>query len=323
MEEKRFNKGEVIIREGEYGDSLFQVMKGQVQAVVNYGNDDCCVLSSLVPGQFFGEMAVLEGYNRSATVLAAEDDTLVCEISRKELTVTLHDQPETAYSLMRHLGNRLRDLTKDYNEVTAVIQNLYPEDNSERSDSLQQKIKKFSRAYTNSRNQESAEFKRELSQPDHREGFHANVESYPAGTVIFKEGEVGSCLYDIHWGKVGIFTGFGTPQEKLLAELYTNEFFGEMGMLDHAPRSATAVALEDSTTIEFIYAKDLDELLQKNPPKIHMILQHLSHRLRKLTKEYVKACKLVYTISEQEEKNEPVSDELVNVAKDYYANLYG
>jgi CRP-like cAMP-binding protein len=123
----------------------------------------------------------------------------------------------------------------------------------------------------------------------HKDGFAKKVNEYEAGKVICREGATGDCMYDIHWGSVGVYTGYGTDKEKKIADLYTNAFFGEMGMLDGAPRSATVVALED-TTIETITAEDLDELFEKNPAKVWMITDHLSRRLRNLTRDYLKVC---------------------------------
>jgi CRP-like cAMP-binding protein len=81
-----------------------------------------------------------------------------------------------------------------------------------------------------------------------------------------------------------------------LAELYPNSFFGEAGMLSDEPRSATVVALEDAT-VEIIYEEDLGELLEKNPVKVEMIMNHMSHRLRSLTEQYQAACARVHEAS--------------------------
>ena len=126
------------------------------------------------------------------------------------------------------------------------------------------------------------------------EGFRKNVENYRKGTIICKEGETGECMYEIHGGTVGIYTGYGTPEEKKLTILDSSDFFGEMGMLDNAPRSATAVVLEDKTEVERIYLDDLEELSEKNTNKTYLILMHLSSRIRSMSSEYLKACEELY-----------------------------
>ncbi|MDD2889042.1 MAG: cyclic nucleotide-binding domain-containing protein [bacterium] len=62
------------------------------------------------------------------------------------------------------------------------------------------------------------------------------------GEVIFREGEQGQEMYIIVYGSVSIYKG-----EKELAELGTNNYFGEMGIIQHdAPRTASAKALTDT-----------------------------------------------------------------------------
>ena len=78
--------------------------------------------------------------------------------------------------------------------------------------------------------------------------------------------------------------------ENKLTTLYADSFFGEMSLICDEPRSATAVVEENETTLEIIRADDLEALFERNPLKIDMILSHLSNRLRKLTKDYAKAC---------------------------------
>ena len=84
-------------------------------------------------------------------------------------------------------------------------------------------------------------------------------------------------------------------------------------MIDNEPRSATAVALEDTSLIP-IYMDNLADLFKTNPAKVMMILQHMTERLRKLTQDYVKACKTAHAIVEAEasgEELEPEASELV------------
>jgi CRP-like cAMP-binding protein len=61
-----------------------------------------------------------------------------------------------------------------------------------------------------------------------------------AGETIFKEGDPATELYVIQSGRVGIHLG-----NRLLDTLETNEIFGEMALIDSAPRSATAIATTD------------------------------------------------------------------------------
>ncbi len=96
-------------------------------------------------------------------------------------------------------------------------------------------------------------------------------------------------MYWITWGRVGIYAGYGTDGEQKLTELSANQFFGEMGLLEGEARSATAVVLEDGTTLETIGPEGLQALFARNPSEVWMILDHTAQRLRRLTEDYNKA----------------------------------
>lgn len=68
---------------------------------------------------------------------------------------------------------------------------------------------------------------------------------FPKGTVLFHEGEPGSVMYVIQEGKVRISVTV-RKVEKVLVDLPTGEFFGEMSILNGQPRSATATVVEDA-----------------------------------------------------------------------------
>ena len=51
------------------------------------------------------------------------------------------------------------------------------------------------------------------------------------GEVIFEQGKYEDWMYDVIQGRVGIYAGYGTEDEKLVAEMGAGEFFGEMGMI--------------------------------------------------------------------------------------------
>lgn len=119
------------------------------------------------------------------------------------------------------------------------------------------------------------------------------IREFGKGEVIFREGDYASCMYDILRGRVGIYTNYGTAEEKLLTELELGRFFGEMGMIESYPRSATAVAMEDGTRVRVITAETFGIFFRENPEKVMMIMRNMSHRIRELTKDYLGACRAV------------------------------
>ena len=129
------------------------------------------------------------------------------------------------------------------------------------------------------------------------------------GEVIFKEGDLENCMYKIITGSVGIYANYGKEEEKLLVDLKAGEksFFGEMGMIDEEPRSATAVAMED-TEIAVITSENFAEFFKENPEHIIYIMQNMSKRIRNLTNDYLDACRAVAEAVETEKSGKSKSD---------------
>ena len=79
---------------------------------------------------------------------------------------------------------------------------------------------------------------------------------YRLNEIVFRQGDESAFMYRVLRGKVGLFLDYGSSDEVKLAELLENQIFGEMGLLDHVPRSATAVVLEEETELETFTEED-------------------------------------------------------------------
>jgi CRP-like cAMP-binding protein len=101
---------------------------------------------------------------------------------------------------------------------------------------------------------------------------------YKKNEIIFYEGEPGVGMYVIEQGKIGIYKNFDEKTKEELASLLPGEFFGEMALLDESPRSATAVALENSTILG-LFRPDLFDLINQNPRLGNKILLRLSQMI--------------------------------------------
>lgn len=127
-----------------------------------------------------------------------------------------------------------------------------------------------------------------------------DLKSFDCKKIIFRQGDPGDCMYDIQYGKVGIFLDYGGANEKKIAELFPGQLFGEMGLLDHAPRSATAVALEDGTVLDTISEDDFQAYFKEQPSKVLLLMEQMCSRLRRTTRDYQEACRTVYETAEAE-----------------------
>jgi CRP-like cAMP-binding protein len=135
--------------------------------------------------------------------------------------------------------------------------------------------------------------------------------------VIFSEGDKSDCMYDIRMGKVGIYANYGTKEEKLLTELGKDQFFGEMGIIEGYPRSATAVALGDMTELTVVPKNDFEDYCKRNPEKTVLIMKNMSARIRDLTRGYLDVCHTIAESMEAEQKGEKKSAGLLGRLKKY------
>ena len=124
--------------------------------------------------------------------------------------------------------------------------------------------------------------------------------TYKKGDVIFREGDPGEGMLEVYTGKVGVYYGYGTEKEELLTDYFPGDFLGEMGLLEHAPRAATAVAMEDETSVGLVTEAEFADFFKRNPSKVLMIMQRLSHNLRHRTNEYLKVCREIHEYAAKE-----------------------
>ena len=133
---------------------------------------------------------------------------------------------------------------------------------------------------------------------------------FKKGDVIFRQGDYSEVMYDIAKGKVGVFADYETETVQQLAELKAGDFLGEMGMIEVYPRSATAVALEDDTTLTEIGEDDLNEFFKDKPEKLLQIMKQMSARLRVVNQKYLNACRVAFENANAEAANAEKSEEL-------------
>lgn len=129
--------------------------------------------------------------------------------------------------------------------------------------------------------------------------------------VIFREGEFALSMYEIESGSVGIYVNYGAENERLLAKLGAGEFFGEMGLAECYPRSATAIALEAGTTVDEIGSDEFSSYFQDKPETVLVIMRALSARLRETNARYLEARQAVHDAIEAEHAGKKKSRSLV------------
>ena len=105
--ERAYPKNSVILFEDDPGDALYVVKDGQVKVVLIGEDGREVILSVLGPGEFFGEMALIDDEPRSAHVIAMDDSALLV-LRREDFQGLLAETPAIALSMLRELTRRLR-----------------------------------------------------------------------------------------------------------------------------------------------------------------------------------------------------------------------
>jgi CRP/FNR family transcriptional regulator, cyclic AMP receptor protein len=116
LRRRRFRRNEVIFHQGDPGDSLHVVAAGAVKIVLPSAEGEEAIIATLRPGDFFGELALLDGAPRSATATALEaSETLV--LPREVFKGLLDTLPGLRDALLADLAKELRRLTGHVEEL--------------------------------------------------------------------------------------------------------------------------------------------------------------------------------------------------------------
>ena len=104
---RHYESGKFIFLEDSEGEQCFFVVQGSVKVTRLSKDGREVILAMLNEGEFFGEMALLDGESRSANVIALEE-TDVLTLNREDFLVVLHDYPQIAIQLLKEMADRLR-----------------------------------------------------------------------------------------------------------------------------------------------------------------------------------------------------------------------
>ena len=111
---------------------------------------------------------------------------------------------------------------------------------------------------------------------------NSSVKTFPRRSILINEGDLTNSLYVIERGRVKVYLGDESGKEIVLATHGPGEYFGELALLDNAPRSASVMTLTEVSTV-IITKQEFDALLEKHPHIAGLLLKGLTQRLRTLT----------------------------------------
>jgi CRP/FNR family transcriptional regulator len=103
-----FRGSEVIFQEGTHGDEMYIICEGSVRLTTRADGQEA-VLGVLGPGEFFGEMALVDATPRAATATAVDDQTQLIVLDQAKFLYLVSQQPPFALYIMHGLCQRLKD----------------------------------------------------------------------------------------------------------------------------------------------------------------------------------------------------------------------
>lgn len=202
--------GDVVFRKGDPGDSMFVVRSGRFRVTGATPAGAEVTLGEVGPGDWVGEMAVLTGQPRSATLAAVEEGTLV-RLPRAGFDELAARYPAVAARLTADIGPRLRrgQLLRVWEELFGI-----------REPSAFRDL------------EEVAEWRR-----------------VAAGEVLIRQGEPSDAMYVVVTGRLKTVVRGADGSEIAVREVGAFSTVGELGLLTELPRSATVVAVRDSEVL--------------------------------------------------------------------------
>ena len=101
---------------------------------------------------------------------------------------------------------------------------------------------------------------------------------------VISEGDSGNCAYIVEMGRLEVSRLDEQKNKQVLGQLKENDIFGELGMIDGLPRSATVTALENCT-VKVLTRESFNSLTKDNPKAVMPIFKVLASRLRSTLKQ--------------------------------------
>lgn len=274
LQKVSMDKGSIIIHEGEPGDSLMIVDKGQAGV---YRNGE--PISELSRGDCFGELAILTQGPRTATI-RAEENVGIWKLHASDFYDMMFDQSSIVLEMMKLLSGRLRavlELADGRNGKAAEVQPSAAHSEAAPSSELDDTVKQLTDAAILRRVLvlQKMDLFAHLAPADFIWlAQHVEEVSYGQGEVICRTGEFGDTMYGIIEGVVRVHRGSDE-----LAVLGEGDFFGEMSIIDSGPRSADCTVVSTAVLLR-LHKEQVLTFCFQNIEVLRSMMRVLADRLK-------------------------------------------
>ncbi len=113
---RNYHDSEVIFEEGTYGDEMFIVHSGSVKLVKKSPEQEIPI-ATIEPGEFFGEMALVDNAPRSVSAIAGVDQTRLLALDLNKFLFLVSHQPAFALTVMHVLCERIRNMNERLSQL--------------------------------------------------------------------------------------------------------------------------------------------------------------------------------------------------------------
>ncbi|PRQ08991.1 cyclic nucleotide-binding and patatin-like phospholipase domain-containing protein [Enhygromyxa salina] len=232
--------GELLVKQGDAGGSLFVIVEGTQRVTVREDDGDLVEVPSLGPGSLVGQVSLVLGGERTATV-EAQTPTRALELDRPACIALVERHPH----LMKPLTQTLREFMRR-GRIVGMLKDIFGEFDaaglSELEDSLE----------------------------------WVHLES---GQVLFNKGDEADGAYIVVVGNVRVIAPTADGGERVLDDVGPAEWIGEMALLAGGPRTATVYALRD-TELVYLARDAFTRLAVTDPEAMFYIARLLAARLQ-------------------------------------------
>lgn len=227
LERLAFSAGERVLREGDPGDSLYLVLHGRLRAVTGGPDGAETLLNDVEVGESVGEIALLTGEPRTATVFASAPSELL-RFTREQLARLERTDPQAAAAIVQAIVVRL-----ERSQLNLALHG--------------------SRLFAGLDEPARQQLRAELA-----------LRLVRGGETLVRQGEPSDALYVVITGRLRVVRLGEDGGTSTLYELRRGESVGEIGVITGEPRSATVVAVRDSLVGRLDRA-GFDRLLAAHP----------------------------------------------------------
>src|SRR5207249_3601922 len=232
--------GAILFTEGDPSDAMYVTLRGSLRVSIAHPERGAVVVGHIGPGAPVGEMQILSGGTRTATVTAETESELVRvpRIAFERVAVEVPD-------IMRHLNDAIRRRVRR-NQLVAILPSLFGSLDDEMLGEIEAAV---------------------------------TWVSLPRASTLFRQGDVGDAAYIVVNGRLRAVVRDAHGVEKTVGEIQRGETVGEMAIFTGEARSATIDAVRDSDLVR-LDRPAFERLISARPQALLTLTRLIINRLR-------------------------------------------